>query len=208
MRGKRLLLGLLGVLAVAVIVILIPMVFFKTADPQLDHYGPVTPFHFTDERGQPITQEMFLGHVTIVSFIFTRCDLACPVTSMKMERLQEKTFDVGKAVKLASFTVDPAFDTPPILAAYAQRYHADPTRWRFLTGPAPELHQLVEGSFMSTMDPNGLSPHGVISIAHSERFFLVDGNGEIRGLYDSGDIQKLDQLVHDARFLVRTQHLQ
>src|SRR2546429_4462266 len=38
-------------------------------------------------------------------------------------------------VKLVSFTVDPEHDTPSALAEYAARYHAQPERWHFLTGP-------------------------------------------------------------------------
>ena len=95
-------------------------------DPNLEDLGMVPPFQLVDNRGQPINQEVFRGHPTIVSFLFTRCDTICPVTTMKMAKIQEKTFDVGSKVKLVSFSVDPKYDTPERLAAYAQRFHADP----------------------------------------------------------------------------------
>jgi hypothetical protein len=40
---------------------------------------------------------------------------------------------------------------------------------------------------------------------HSGYFFLVDGDLKIRGAYDSNDIKRLDQMLHDARYLNRTQ---
>jgi protein SCO1/2 len=137
-----------------IVVVMIPVVWVIAArphDPHLTDLGIVPPFSLTDDRGQPINQEVFRGHPTIVSFLFTRCDTICPVTTMKMARIQEKTFDVGSKVKLVSISVDPKYDTPERLAAYAQKYKADPTRWRFLTGPYDEIYRLVEGPFMSSM---------------------------------------------------------
>ena len=105
------------------------------AEKVLPDLGSVPAFALTDELGRPFTDSAMRDNVTIVSFIFTRCDTICPVTAMKMERIQEKTFDVGVAVKLVSFSVDPTYDTPPKLAEFAKRYRANPERWRFVTGP-------------------------------------------------------------------------
>jgi len=181
-----------------------PTLMCRSADPALDDLGAVGSFALTDERGQPFTDAALHGHVTIVSFLFTRCDTICPVTTMKMERLQEKTFDAGARIKLASFSVDPAYDTPARLTEYAQRYHADAARWRFVTGPPDGVRRLVEGPFMESMENTGVTPSGAPDISHRGYFLLVDANAHVRGTYDSGDIQRLDQLIHDARFLART----
>ena len=123
---------------VAIIVIAIIPVAIVLArrphDPNLQDLGMVPPFQLVDDRNEPITQDVFRGHPTIVSFLFTRCDTICPVTTMKMAKIQEKTFDKGAQIKLVSISVDPKYDTPDRLAEYAQRYHADATRWRFITG--------------------------------------------------------------------------
>jgi protein SCO1/2 len=125
---------------------------------------------------------------------------------MKMARLQDQTFDVGAGVKLASFSVDPAYDTPARLAEYAQRYHADPARWRFVTGPVDDVRRLVEGPLMNSMAREGVTASGAPAISHSGFFLLIDGNAHIRGAYDSGDIQRLDEMARAARYLVRTGH--
>ena len=166
--------------------------------------GPVGRFALTDERGEPFTDAALRGHATIVSFLFTRCDTICPVTTMKMERLQDRTFDAGVKIKLASFSVDPAYDTPARLAEYAQRYRADATRWRFVTGPVEDVRRLVEGPFMNSMASEGVTPSGAPAISHSGYFLLVDGNAHVRGAYDSNDLQRLDELIRDARYLART----
>jgi len=191
-----------------IVVVMIPVVWVIAArphDPHLTDLGIVPPFALTDDRGEAINQEVFRGHPTIVSFLFTRCDTICPITTMKMAKIQEKTFDVGSKVKLVSISVDPKYDTPDRLAAYAQKYKADPTRWRFITGPYDDIYRLVEGPFMSSMMREPDRPNGIPNIAHGGYFILVDGNLHIRGTYDSGDIHRLDELIRDARYLARTQ---
>ena len=191
-----------------IVVVMIPVIWVIARhphDPHLTDLGVVPPFSLVDDRGEPINQEVFRGHPTIISFLFTRCDTICPVTTMKMAKIQEKTFDVGSKVKLVSFSVDPTYDTPPRLADYAQKYHADPTRWRFITGPYEDIYRLVEGPFMTSMMREPDRPNGIPNIAHGGYFLLVDGNLHIRGTYDSGNIQRLDELIRDARYLARTQ---
>ena len=48
-----------------------------------------------------------------------------------------------KGVSLVSFTVDPEFDRPAVLRAYADRFQADPKHWLFLTGEQHEMHRLI-----------------------------------------------------------------
>jgi protein SCO1/2 len=203
--GRRLLVALLIILIAAVVpAVVVPTLMCRAPDPQLDDDGPVGAFALSDERGAPFSDAALHDHVTIVSFLFTRCDSICPVTTMKMARLQDKTFDAGAKIKLASFSVDPAYDTPPRLAEYAQRYHADPTRWRFVTGPVDDMRRLIEGPLMTSMASSGVSASGAPAIAHGGNFLLIDGNARVRGTYDSNDIQRLDELIRDARYLART----
>ena len=58
---------------------------------------------------------------------------------------------------------------------------------------------------MSPMDREGTTTSGAPNIVHSGYFFLVDGDLHIRGAYDSNDVKRLDELLHDARYLARTQ---
>jgi len=203
--GRRLLIALLVIFVAAVVpAVVMPTLMCRRADPQLDDLGPVGTFTLIDERGEPFSDAALHGHVTLVSFLFTRCDTICPVTTMKMARLQEKTFDAAAKIKLASFSVDPAYDTPARLTEYAQRYHADPARWRFVTGPARDVRRLVEGPFMNSMANEGVTRSGAPNISHSGYFLLIDGNAHVRGAYDSNDIQRLDEMIRDARYLART----
>jgi len=206
LSGKRVLLTMLTILLFAVI----PSVFLPNLvckeDRKLEDLGTVPAFALVDEAGQRFTEEALRGHPTIVNFIFTRCDTVCPITSMKMQRIEEKTRDKrGLAVKMLSITVDAEHDTPAKLAAFAARYKANPARWKFLTGAPADIKSLVEGAFMSPMDREGTTTSGAPNIVHSGYFFLVDGDLRIRGAYESNDVKRLDELLHDARYLARTQ---
>jgi protein SCO1/2 len=203
--GRRLLFVLLAVFLIAVIPsIVVPTLMCRPEPKPPPDLGAITPFSLVDETGAPFTDAALRGKVTIVSFIFTRCDTICPVISMKMARIQDKTFDVGTSVKLVSFSVDPNHDTPERLTEFAKRYGAKPERWRFVTGPFDKVHALIEGPFMTSMLRKPDRPSGVPDIAHGGYFLLVDPDLHIRGVYDSDLINQLDALMRDARYLART----
>jgi protein SCO1 len=201
--GRRVLLTMLAIAVVAAIPAVMVPLWSRRHPPKLDDLGTVGTFQLTDDRGQAFTDASMRGHPTIVGFIFTRCDTICPVTSMTMSQLQDKTFD--EPIDLLSISVDPTYDTPARLAEYAKHYHADAERWRFITGSADAIHSLVEGSFMTSMQREGDQANGAPNIAHGGYFMLVDGTLHIRGRYSSNQVMELDKLIRDARYLARTQ---
>ncbi len=204
-EGKRVLLVMLAIVGFAAVpAIVVPALWTRANRPSLGDFGSVPEFALTDERGQPFTEAALSGHPTIISFIFTRCDSICPITTTQMRRVQDQTYDVGASLKLVSLSVDPSHDTPERLANYAQRYQADPRRWKFVTGRPEVVRALVEGPFMTSMQREADRPNGVPNIAHGGSFILLDSTLHIRGIYDSGDPQRLNQLMRDARHLART----
>jgi protein SCO1/2 len=206
-RGKHVLFAMLGIVILGAIpAVVVPMVWQRGKPPKLNDLGMVPAFKLIDERGQPFTEDAFRHHSTIVSFVFTRCDTVCPVTSMKMATIQDQTFDVGGKVKLVSFSVDPDYDTAARLTAYAQRFKADPERWRFVTGPKAEVENLVEHGFLTSMQRETDRPDGIPNIAHGGYFMLVDGELHIRGMYESGDVSRIADLMRAARYLARIQN--
>jgi protein SCO1/2 len=109
--------------------------------------------------------------------------------SSQMRRVQLSTAATPD-VSLVSFTVDPLHDTPPVLAAYAKHFTADPARWHFLTGEPRRLSDLGLTAFkLNRVDG---------SLTHSTRFVLVDGARRIRGYY-----LDTSELLHDICQLER-----
>ena len=102
------------------------MVLLAGCQKPLKVYGDVPSFELTDQRGKVFGSASLQGHVWVADFVFTNCEASCPRMSSRMRALQKAT---GVGVHLVSFTVDPDRDTTPVLAAYAAKFSADPSRW-------------------------------------------------------------------------------
>ena len=160
--------------------------------PQLDNFGRIQPFQLTSQNGQPFDSHSLDGHVWIAEFFFTSCPGPCPLMNHKLSEIQQQTAAMPD-VKIVSFTVDPATDTPEVLLAYSKHYKADPSRWFFLTGPQATLNDLGLNQFhLNPIDG---------STTHSTRFALVDRNMQIRAYYTTDDNSFMPKLVEDIRAL-------
>lgn len=203
-RGPWLFAALIAlVLLIVIPTVFVPTVLFPPETPKLDDHGQLPDFRFVDHTGAALTRRELEGHVTIVNFIFTRCDNICPVTSMKMRSVQEKTNDAGD-IKLVSISIDPAHDTVPVLAAYAAKYGADESRWRFARGEVAAVREVVErGMKIGYDDLGGKTASGAPNITHSGHFVLLDQRAHVRGYYDSDDWPRIETLMKHARYLTR-----
>jgi protein SCO1 len=162
--------------------------------------GQVPQFSLVDSNGQPLSQTQLAGGVWIADFIFTHCPGVCPVLSAQMAKLQHTlTAEGADRVRLVSFSVDPANDTPEVLRAYAERFGAQPGRWLFLTGERAALHALIgQGFHLAVAErPPSENTDGEGLITHSDRFVLIDRNLQIRGYYHGTDPESVQKLLRD-----------
>jgi protein SCO1/2 len=164
-------------------------------------YFTVPPFHFIDEDGRPFTDKDVEGKVLIVDFFFTRCTSICPKMSAQMQQLQLQLNEPKyKDVLFLSHTVDPKHDTPEVLKAYAKRLEADPKRWKFLTGNAPDIYR--QGNLGYLLSANA-DPSAAEQFVHSPQFELVDKRHHIRGMYDGTSTAAMRDLVTDLNMLIQ-----
>lgn len=73
------------------------------------------------------------GRPVVLQFIYTSCTAICPVTSRTLSQMQEKLGAESSKVHMISISIDPEYDTPPRLVAYAKKFGAGP-QWHFYTG--------------------------------------------------------------------------
>lgn len=159
----------------------------NTESQKADDFGPAPAFALVNQNGVPMTLDTFKGQAVITSFIFTRCQGPCPLISAQMSLISQKLAQGPYAdkVKLVSFSVDPEFDTPPVLKEYAQRFEANTARWSFLTGSREDIWKLVGKGFMLALQnqpDDKTSP-----ILHTTKLVLIDPQGHVRGHYDALD---------------------
>lgn len=165
--------------------------------PELDPLRPwwdAPDFELTESSGRTVTREDLRGRIWIADFIFTSCGGQCPTMTRAMATLQDEFRDVW----FVSFTVDPAVDTPEVLAAYADRYGADRDRWWFVTGEKAQLYQICgKDGFRLAVEDRPMSEFE--RVTHSNRLMLVDRDGKVRGSYPGDDEEALRRLRDDLR---------
>lgn len=167
---------------------------------QLPVYGEVPEFSLTNRTGALLTREHLRGRPWIADFIFTSCQVSCPILTDRMAKLARQLSP--EEARFVSITVDPTTDTPEVLDAYA-RDHGAGEHWAFLTGPPDEVFRLIRTGFQLGVSaaPQGAAVDPGEPITHSTRFVLVDAGGRIRGYYDAFDAAALDKLTADLASL-------
>lgn len=166
-----------------------------------DRGFPLGTFRLTERSGRTVTDADLADRAWVASFIFTRCPLSCPRISSVMKGLQARF--KGTGVRLVSISVDPAHDTPAVLADYARRFGADPDRWWFLTGPEADVVDLIFARFKLSVSPASEADRnaGAEAFSHSDRLALVGRGNTVVGYFGSDDPAALDALVAKARSL-------
>jgi protein SCO1/2 len=131
--------------------------------------GVVPDFTLKDQNGRSVSLSSLRGRVVVIDFIYTRCPLpeVCPRLSATFAYLQKAVPEA----ELLSITIDPEYDTPEVLAAYARRWNAG-LRWRFLTGNAEEIVKTA-GHFGLVYWPE----EG--AVVHSVAIAVVDREGKL-----------------------------
>ena len=159
--------------------------------------GEIPAFRFTTQEGKSLTKEDLIGKVWVADFVFTRCNGPCPVMTSRMAELA-KGLAKAKDVRVVSISVDPEHDTPAVLADYASRMDADPSRWIFLTGPKPEIDAFARKGMFQVLayDDKGVP-------THSTRFLVIDRAGRIRRTRNLDEPELVQKLFMDIGSLLR-----
>jgi len=149
--------------------------------------GQVPSFSLTNFDGEVITEKQLDNKISIVSFIFTQCEGACPIMSENMSILQDR-FTSSNDIQFLSITTDPDYDTLDILNEYSSSY-SNNNNWFFLRGNILDVIELSEkGFFLSA----ALLPAG-----HSTRLVLVDKELNIRKYYEGTVESNIFELQSD-----------
>jgi protein SCO1 len=115
----------------------------KPSTPALQTGETVPDFSLVAQDGSTLRLDSLRGRVVLIDFIYTRCPMpeACPRLSANFAFLQKR---LGSRIDLISITLDPRWDKPPVLEAYAKRWAADTRTWRFATGQPDEIRRVAE----------------------------------------------------------------
>lgn len=140
----------------------------------------VPNFSFVNQDSVLVTNKDYLGKVYVVDFFFTTCPTICPTMTRNLVELQE-TFKERDNFALASFTINPRYDTPKVLKKYGEKYGVNNPDWHLLTGEQEKIYELAREGFYILASETEDAPGG---FEHSGMFALVDKEGYIRSRLD------------------------
>ena len=150
---------------------------------------PAPDFLLTDQDAQPFGLSDVRGKVVLLDFIFTHCPGPCPMLSTKFSHVQRRLGErLGTQVMLVSVTIDPRRDTPEVLKAYAERYRADLSGWKFLTGSTRDiLFVATEYGAEYRGGSDGIVDHRLLT-------YVIDRDGLVVRMFD-GVNHSVDELL-------------
>ena len=157
-----------------------------------------TDLHLTDHAGKPRGLADFRGKVLAIYFGYTHCPDMCPTTMAKLARVVERLGDQAGRVQVAFITVDPARDTPEVLAQYVPAFN--PT---FLGLYGDErTTALTAAEFKVYFGAEPKDANGFYTVDHSSPVYVFDPKGRLR-LFVRPD-ESIDAVVHDVKLLLES----
>lgn len=149
------------------------------------------------------------GKVYVADFFFTTCPSICKTMTTNMVELQ-KLMQGNTDFRILSHSVNPEFDTPSVLKAYADKMNANTINWDFVTGSKDDIYSLGLKGYFAEAEESELAPGGFL---HTENFVLVDRegyirsrrdeNGNIKAVYDGTNIEDVKLLFKDIKKLLK-----
>jgi protein SCO1/2 len=157
---------------------------------------PVGEWTLRDTAGREVRLSDYRGKPLVVSFVYTGCFQACPVTT---RFLATAVRAARSALGQDSFNVvtigfNQPFDGPEAMASFARQNRIDDPRWAFLSLPAESVEPLTRAfGFSFNATPKGFD--------HVTQATVVDADGVIyRQVY--GEMFELPMLVGPIKELL------
>ena len=153
-------------------------------------------FSLTDQHGQRRTLADFRGKVVVMFFGYTHCPDVCPTTLSELAlTLKQLGADASK-VQVLFVTLDPARDTPAMLAQYVPTFNPS---FLGLTGTESEIAQVAQAFKVFYKKQDSASKAGY-SLDHSANTYVFDPQGRLRLMYVFGS--GTGPMVHDIKQLL------
>lgn len=142
----------------------------------------------------PLTLSSLRGSVVALTFLYTSCPDACPLTAEHFRQTQRDLGSDSDRVVFVAVTVDPEHDTPQAVQEFSRAHGLD-KNWHFLIGQRAQIAPVLAAYGIGTLpDPSGL-------VGHSDAIYLIDKQGRARVLLHTEQLPEV--LTKDLRILVQ-----
>ncbi|BBL34302.1 hypothetical protein Nstercoris_00533 [Nitrosomonas stercoris] len=135
--------------------------------------------------------------VTIVNFIYTRCQAVCLSLSSIFQQMQTLLLDeasghqYAKNIHLLSISFDHQRDDLAALRTYADNLGAQPERWRFVRLPQAEQEQTLLQRLGVIVIPDGRGDY-----EHNTALLIFDHTGRMIRIFDMEEYQLALEYAH------------
>jgi protein SCO1/2 len=169
------------------------------AESESGDYHRIVDFELTNQNGKSVTAQSLRGSIYVANFFFTTCPGICSSMTKNLKHVQD-AFEDEQLVKLVSYSVTPEFDTPEVLKAYESKHVLSDDLWHLLTGDKALIYRLARDSYFADED---LAPieQATDQFLHTEKVFLIDGEGRIRGVYNGAMTVDMKRVIADVKTL-------
>jgi len=144
------------------------------------------PIRLTDQAGQPVDLAALRGKVVMLTAVYATCPHTCPIIMAEAKRVVAALSPNQRAdLAVIAVTIDPAHDTPEVLARFADMHGLESPLWHLVTGEVSEVEQTLDRMGIArTRDP------GTGVIDHANLLMLVDRGGRLAYSFTMGPKQE------------------
>ena len=155
-------------------------------------------FTLTDHHGESFTEAELEGHWTLLFFGFTHCPDICPTTLSLLAQLSEQLQSTeGADTRVVMVTVDPARDTPEVLAGYVPYFNPD-----FLGVTGEFVNIMTIAQAFNAPFRKITEPDGSYTLDHGANVGLINPRGDFHGFFRAPlDLAKAKVTYRSARYL-------
>ncbi|MFN7624167.1 MAG: SCO family protein, partial [Acidobacteriota bacterium] len=149
-----------------------------TPGPEPEPGVELPDFTLVNQDGEKISLQQFRGQYLVLTFIYTRCPLPdyCPLMTRNFGEIGQSILRESRKTRLLSVTIDPDYDTPPVLKDYGKRYLPEGLsfrQWSYGTGSDEEIRKITGFFGLSYWQENNQIIHGLRTVVISPQGRIV-----------------------------------
>lgn len=156
-----------------------------------------TTFALPDASGKTRTLADYKGKAVVLFFGYTHCPDVCPTTMAELSQALQQLGADAKRVQVLFVTVDPARDTPALLAQYVTAFN--PSFVGLRPADDAQLAQVAKDFRVYYAKVPGKTPDSY-TMDHTAASYVFDPSGKLRLFARDG--QGAAPWVHDLKLLL------
>ena len=144
------------------------------------------PISLVNQDGEPVTEETYKGHPTLIYFGFTYCPDVCPMTLVTVKRAYDRLPEGVEPPQTLLISIDPERDTPEQLQKYVSTA-AFPDNLQGLTGTPEQVRTAADAFLADYSRIEQPDSEGEYSMDHTSLLYLMDEDWQLKTFFTHED---------------------